>query len=56
MGTKMAVAFANIFMSAIKKEIIDKSPHKPLVYKRFIDQTYSHCGIYTKKKYTHLSN
>ena len=36
-GTKMAVAFANIFMSAIETEIINKSPHKPLVWKRFID-------------------
>ena len=41
MGTKMAVAFANIFMSAIETEIINKSPHKPLVWKRFIDDIFS---------------
>ena len=31
MGTKTVVVFANIFMSAIQIEIINKSPHKPLV-------------------------
>ena len=41
MGTKMAVAFANIFMSAIKMEIIRLSPNKPLVWKRYIDDTFS---------------
>ena len=41
MGTKMAVAFANIFMSAIETEIINKSAHKPLVWKRFIDVIFS---------------
>ena len=41
MGTKMAVAFANIFMSAIETENINKSPHKPLVWKRFIDHIFS---------------
>ena len=42
-GTKMAVAFANIFMSAIQIEIINKSPPKPLVslWKRFIDDIFS---------------
>ena len=41
MGTKMAVAFGNIFMSAVETEIINKSPHKPLVWKRFIDDIFS---------------
>ena len=40
MRTKLAVAFANIVMSAIETEIIDKSPHKPLVLKRFIDDIF----------------
>ena len=33
MGTKMAVSFANIFMSAVEKEIISLSNKKPLVWK-----------------------
>ena len=41
MGAKRAVAFANMFMSAIETEIINKSPHKPLVWKRFIDDKFS---------------
>ena len=41
MGTKMAVAFGNIFMSAVETEIINKSPHKPLMWKRFIDDIFS---------------
>ena len=36
MGTKMAVAFANIFMSAIETEIIRLSSNKPLVWKRYM--------------------
>ena len=37
MGTKMAVAFANIFMGEIEKQIINESAHKPLAWKRYID-------------------
>ena len=37
MGTKMAVAFANIFMSAVETRLISQSPTKPLVWKRYID-------------------
>ena len=37
MGTKMAVAFANIFMAEIETQIRDKSANKPLVWKRYID-------------------
>ena len=37
MGTKMAVAFANIFMSAVETEILNLSKTKPLKWKRYID-------------------
>jgi len=37
MGTKMAVAFANIFMSSVGTEIISQSNTKPLEWKRYID-------------------
>ena len=37
MGTKMALAFANIFMASIVKEILRQSVNKPLTWKRFID-------------------
>jgi len=40
MGTKMAVAFANIFMSAVETEIINKSKTKPLEWKRYIDDIF----------------
>ena len=38
MGTKMALAFANVFMVNIEKEIHRQSTYKPLVWKRFIDE------------------
>ena len=40
MGTKMAVAFANIFMASIEKEILRQSVNKPLTWKRFIDDVF----------------
>ena len=49
MGTKMAVAFANIFMAKIEKEIIRQSNNKPLVWKRFIDDVFSLWNISVDK-------
>ena len=46
MGTKMAVAFANIFMSAIETEIIRLGPNKPLVWKRYIYDIFSLWNIH----------
>ena len=42
MGTKMAIAFANIFlMASIEKEILlGQSVNKPLMWKRFIDDVF----------------
>ena len=42
MGTKMAVAFANIFMASIEKEILRQldSINKPLTWKRFNDNVF----------------
>ena len=41
MGTKMAVAFANIFMSAVETAILSQSITKPLEWKRYIDDVFS---------------
>jgi len=41
MGTKMAVAFANIFMSKIETQILSKTVKKPTVWKRYIDDIFS---------------
>ena len=40
MGTKMAVAFANIFMASIEKEILKQSVNKPLTRKRFFEDVF----------------
>ena len=37
----MAVAFGNIFMAKIEREILRLSNKKPLVWKRFIDDVFS---------------
>ena len=37
MGTKMAVAFANIFISEVETGILKASDIKPLQWKRYID-------------------
>ena len=54
MGTKMAVEFANIFMSAIETEIINKSPHKPLVWKRFINDIFSLWNVDKEEIYSFI--
>ena len=41
MGTKMAVAFANIFLAKVETDILSQSVIKPLVWKRFIDDIFS---------------
>ena len=41
MGTKMAVAFANIFMAEVETEILNQSTLKSLVWKRYIDDIFS---------------
>ena len=40
MGTKLAVAFANIFMAKIETQILSKSTYRPFVFKRFIDDIF----------------
>ena len=41
MGTKMAVAFAVVFMAHIEKQLLAASPFKPTLWKRFIDDIFS---------------
>ena len=53
MGTKMAVAFANIYV-AIETEIINKSPHKPLVWKRFINDIFSLWNVDKEEIYSFI--
>ena len=52
----MAVAFANIFMSAIETEIIRLSSNKPLVWKRYIDDIFSLWNIDKKGSFIELAN
>ena len=40
MGTKMAVTFANILMSAVETEILNLRKTKPLEWKRYIDNIF----------------
>ena len=54
MGAKMVVSFANIVMSAIEAEIIYKSPHKQLVWKRFIDDIFSLLNIDKEEIYSFI--
>ena len=49
MGTKMAVAFANIFMAKIERQILRQSNKKPLVWKRYIDEVFSLWNTSTDK-------
>ena len=44
MGTKMVVAFGNIVMAKIEKEILGQSTKKHIFWKRFIDDVISLWG------------
>ena len=37
MGTKLAPAYANIFMGKLEQTILSSAPFKPSYYKRYID-------------------
>ena len=41
MGTKLAVAFANIYMASIEEEMLRLSDHKPLKWKTYVDDLFS---------------
>ena len=41
MGTKMAIAFANIFVGKVESQILERSAIKPLAWKRYIDDIFS---------------
>ena len=48
MRTKVAVAFANIFMPSVETEIISQSNTKPLEWKRYTDDTEKFLNAVTK--------
>jgi len=41
MGTKMAVAFSVIYMADFEERLLEASPIKPFVWKRFTDDILS---------------
>ena len=53
MGTKVAVAFANIFMVKVETELLKKSAIKPIVWKRYIDDIFSLWGT-GREQITHF--
>ena len=52
MGTKMAVAFANIFMVDIETNMTSQSKTKPIEWKCFIHDIFSWWDIDKKEKLT----
>ena len=53
MGTKVAVAFANIFMAKVETELLKKSAIKPICWKRYIDDIFSLWGT-RREQITHF--
>ena len=58
MGTKMAVSFADISMAEVETNIINQSPYKPLIWKRYIDDIFSLWNINKEaiNNFTELAN
>ena len=46
MSTKMTVSFANIFMTAVETEIINRSHLKPFIWERYIYDVFSLWNIH----------
>ena len=40
MSTRMAPSYANLFMSSVEQKFLNKVPHKPLVWWRYIDYIF----------------
>ncbi len=40
MGTKMAPAYANLFMAELEEKLLNSYPTKPLIWKRYIDDVF----------------
>ena len=58
MGSKLAPAYANTFMSKLEKTILDTSPLKPTYYCRFIDDIimiWPHSEDGLKNLITHMN-
>ena len=53
MGTKVAVAFTNIFMAKVETELLKKSAIKPICWKRYIDYIFSLWGT-GREQITHF--
>ena len=49
MGTKVAVAFANIFMTKVQTELLNKSAKKPICWKRYIGNIFSLWDIWREE-------
>ena len=59
MGTKLALAYANIFMGKLEQTILSSAPLKPAYYKRYIDDIlilWPHSIIELNKFITFLNN
>ena len=58
LGTKMAVSFANIFMAEVETDITNQNPNRPLIWKRYIDDTFSlwNTDKEAKNNFTELEN
>ena len=58
MGTKMAVSFANTFIAEVETNVINQSPYKPLIWKRYIDDIFSLWNINKEaiNNFTELAN
>ena len=41
MGTKMAVALADMFMGKVESQVLNQSAQKPLAWKRYIEDIFS---------------
>ena len=55
MGTKVAVAFANIFMAKVETKLLKKSAIKPICSKRYIDDIFSLWVPEENKQHTSLN-